>query len=45
MTKNKHGRDGLDLVLKVPPGTLVYRKTESGKELASGPGRRWTEGV
>jgi GTP-binding protein len=33
MTKNKHGRDGLDLILTVPPGTRVYRKIQSDKEL------------
>ena len=33
MSKNKHGKDGTDLVLKVPPGTLVYNKAESGEEL------------
>lgn len=26
MSKNKHGANGADLVLKVPPGTLVYEK-------------------
>ncbi len=25
MNKNKHGANGAPLVLKVPPGTLVYR--------------------
>ncbi len=36
MSKNKHGKDGADLVLKVPPGTLVYRKKEAGdQELAA----------
>jgi GTPase len=31
MTKNKHGKDGEDLILTVPPGTLVSRKGESGE--------------
>ncbi len=30
MTKNKHGANAADLVLMVPPGTLVYRKNEDG---------------
>ncbi|MBN1188711.1 MAG: GTPase ObgE [Dehalococcoidales bacterium] len=30
MTKNKHGANGENLYLSVPPGTLVYRKYESG---------------
>ena len=29
MNKNMHGSDGANLILKVPPGTLVFRKTES----------------
>jgi GTPase len=33
MSKNKHGKDGEDLFLRVPPGTLVYITTESGEEL------------
>lgn len=32
MSKNKHGRDGADLILPVPQGTLVFRKSESGEE-------------
>jgi GTPase len=31
MTKGKHGKNGEDLVLKVPRGTLVYRKSEDGE--------------
>ncbi len=31
MTKNKHGANGDDLYLSVPPGTLVYRKNEVGE--------------
>jgi GTP-binding protein len=31
MSKNKHGKDGADLVIAVPPGTLVYEKKESGE--------------
>jgi GTP-binding protein len=33
MSKNKHGKDGANLHLKVPPGTLVHLKTETGEEL------------
>ncbi|MCR4393571.1 MAG: GTPase ObgE [Dehalococcoidales bacterium] len=33
MSKNKHGRDGADLVLTVPPGTLVFQKNDSTEEL------------
>jgi GTPase len=29
-TKNKHGANGLDTILMVPPGTLVYHKEENG---------------
>jgi GTPase len=29
MTKNMHGADGANLILAVPPGTLVFRKTGS----------------
>jgi GTPase len=32
MTKNKHGKDGADLILTVPLGTLVFRKGESGED-------------
>lgn len=32
MSKNKHGRDGADLMLKVPLGTLVYMKRETGEQ-------------
>jgi GTP-binding protein len=32
MTKNKHGSDGLRLVLNVPPGTIVYLKRETGEQ-------------
>ena len=31
MTKGKHGKNGEDLILKVPPGTLIYRKSEEGE--------------
>jgi GTPase len=31
MTKNKHGANGEDLYLTVPPGTLIYRKNEAGE--------------
>jgi GTPase len=31
MTKNKHGGNGEDLNLSVPPGTLVYRKNDAGE--------------
>jgi GTPase len=31
MTKGKHGKNGEDLILKVPPGTLIYRKSEDGE--------------
>jgi GTP-binding protein len=31
MTKGKHGKNGEDLVLKVPPGTLIYRKSVEGE--------------
>jgi GTP-binding protein len=31
MNKGKHGKNGEDLILKVPPGTLVYRKSEDGE--------------
>ncbi len=31
MNKNKHGADGDNLILGVPPGTLVFRKTDSGE--------------
>ena len=30
MTKNKHGADAANLILTVPPGTLVFRKMDSG---------------
>jgi GTP-binding protein len=33
MSKKKHGKDGADLVLKVPPGTLIYYKAGSGEDL------------
>jgi GTP-binding protein len=33
MSKNKHGKDGANLVLRVPPGTLVYYDRETGEEL------------
>jgi GTPase len=32
MNKNKHGKDGANLILTVPPGTLVYRKNESDEQ-------------
>jgi GTPase len=32
MNKNKHGKDGANLVLQVPPGTLVYLKSRFGDE-------------
>lgn len=32
MSKNKHGANGAELVLAVPPGTLVYDKDESGQQ-------------
>jgi GTP-binding protein len=32
MTKNKHGSDGTDLTLTVPPGTLVYCRSEDGQD-------------
>ena len=32
MTKNKHGADGADLTLVVPPGTLVRWRDEEGNE-------------
>jgi len=35
MSKNKHGRDGADLVLTVPPGTLVFQKNDSAEELVA----------
>ncbi|MBT9252883.1 MAG: GTPase ObgE [Brockia lithotrophica] len=40
--KNRHGRDGSDLVLKVPPGTIVYDAT-TGERLAdlTRPGQRF----
>lgn len=49
MSKNKHGANGADLVLKVPPGTLVYEKRddrlllladleESGQEIVAARG-------
>jgi GTP-binding protein len=31
MTKGKHGKNGEDLILKVPPGTLIYRKSVDGE--------------
>ncbi len=31
MTKNKHGSNGADLTLTVPPGTIIYNKNESGE--------------
>jgi GTPase len=31
MTKGKHGKNGEDLILRVPPGTLIYRKSEEGE--------------
>jgi GTPase len=31
MSKNKHGADGADLYLNVPPGTLVYIKRQTGE--------------
>jgi GTPase len=31
MSKNKHGADGANLVLNVPPGTLVHIKRETGE--------------
>jgi GTPase len=31
MTKNKHGKNGENLTLSAPPGTLVYLKNESGE--------------
>ncbi|MCY0885762.1 MAG: GTPase ObgE [Firmicutes bacterium] len=27
---NRHGRDGADVIIRVPPGTLIYREDESG---------------
>jgi GTPase len=33
MSKNKHGANGVSLVLTVPPGTLVYDKTESDEPI------------
>jgi GTP-binding protein len=32
MSKNKHGANGADLVLKVPPGTLVFVKNAVGND-------------
>jgi GTPase len=32
MSKNKHGANAPSIILSVPPGTLVYEKTESGGE-------------
>src|SRR5512137_2022256 len=29
MNKGKHGKNGEDLILKVPPGTLIFRRSES----------------
>lgn len=42
MGSNRHGRNGADLVVKLPPGTLVYEE-ESGALLAdlSAPGDRF----
>lgn len=45
MGKNMHGRDGADVVILVPPGTIV-RDAESGEALkdfgrGSGDGERW----
>ena len=41
--KNRHGRSGRDVVIRVPPGTLV-RDAETGIILAdlTRPGQRWT---
>lgn len=33
MTKNKHGKDGADLVLSSPPGTMVFRVEDGQEEL------------
>ena len=33
--KKMHGKDGKDLILLVPPGTLVFMKREGGSELAA----------
>jgi GTPase len=33
MSKNKHGANAPSIKLSVPPGTLVYEKTESGGEI------------
>jgi GTP-binding protein len=30
MNKNKHGADAANLILPVPPGTLIFRKMDSG---------------
>lgn len=40
--RNRHGRSGEDLVLEVPPGTLI-KDVESGEVLADlvAPGQRW----
>lgn len=35
MSKNKHGKDGAALILKVPPGTIVYSKADSEEELVA----------
>jgi GTPase len=51
MSKNKHGKNGEDLILTVPPGTLVYEKegdnrwlladlTEQGQKVTAAAGGR-----
>ena len=39
MSKDCHGRNGYDLVLKVPVGTII-RDSETGEVLADLTGRR-----
>ena len=46
MSKNKHGKDGDNLVLNVPPGTLVYSEERYRREgTDGGPGRGRTGNV
>jgi GTPase len=32
LSKGMHGANGLSVILRVPPGTLVFRETESGEQ-------------
>lgn len=45
MGKNRHGKNGEDLLLKVPPGTLVYELADSGSTSVLADLRRGSEQV